>query len=210
MQFSQKFLEHERFRWTVLKLGASILLLFTLMITAYCVADFVRESQELHDYYKRSHSHVYDRTKETACYGCKCSDVVDQFICINCQCDNGTHVIPDTPEQTFERCYATMLLKVCPSLAADNSTVAGFVCHRTVYLGLRAILLGQAHLLNICVNLLSVLMLFVYAYFYPYSYYHAYLQEDKSVKLLEQTAAQQTQAQKKYNNIPLKEIKKQK
>lgn len=186
MKFQQK-LSDRLYRWALIRFVFSLCLAVILLYTWYQTWNFVQIGQELSEKFKRSHSHIYEEEdpsqqspKETPYYGCDCVMLNQRLICENCVVGNQSHILMDTPEVTFQRCYNQMLVEVCPTYAVDNSTLLAILCHRSVETGMRAVIYSQERILSASFFIIASLLYFGYLYFIVYQAFHRFLEESSS------------------------------
>jgi hypothetical protein len=159
-----------------------ISLIFTILFAFFCykLYDFVNLTQSVVERFKRTHSHVWEveENKEIPYYGCKCSDIKDTFVCLECTLGDQHQIIPDTPEQTFQRCFNEMVIRVCPLLILNRNT-----CSALLEPMLRMVIFSMERVLSVLVGIISSLIFLLYMYCFPYAYIHQLMDVNHALKL---------------------------
>lgn len=179
MKFRDK-LKDIKFRDYFIELICSLLTALLLLFLCVQLHRFVQLTQETSERFKRSHSHLWDHSlpKETPYYDCKCQDHLSgMVVCLGCVTGESHAIVPDTPEQTFERVFSEMLVIYCPaSVTVDDS-----YCHEALQFQLRIVLYIQEKVLSLLVPVICGLLYLIYLYMFPYRIWHNLLNRNSAL-----------------------------
>ena len=200
MKLSAK-LQDPAYRAAWWRLSFSLGFIVVVAVVYLRLLQFVLAAQEVSERFKRTHLHSYDTPNETPHFGCKCADIHDRLVCVNCVMGAPTHLSFDEPEQTFLRSYEELKLHVCPGLASATGSVA-LVCHALVHSGLWAVVYCQERILIGAFHMVMLALVWCYVYFYPYKNWHELLEQQLRLES-PLRPNKSSEAQEKYGAVEL-------
>lgn len=171
-------LKDPQFRLLFIKLILSLFLAACLVYTLYQFVLFVDVTKQISAKFHVTPSYEYEYGQETAYYGCVCADIHDTVICTKCVPGSKSHVIPDTPEQIFERSLSHLLVYTCPGSAVAQKTS---ICYQVLHAVLQAVLYSQEEMLSCFVKSAAFNIYVVYLYYIPYRYWHKLLERNSGL-----------------------------
>jgi hypothetical protein len=168
------------FRLLFIKLVLSLFLAAVLAYALYQFVQFVDVTKQISAKFHTTPSYEYEYGQETAYYGCICADLPeDTVVCTKCVPGQKSHVIPDTPEQIFERSLSHLLVYTCPEAAVLQKQQS--YCYQILHTVLQAVLYSQEEMLSCFVKSAVFNIYVVYLYYIPYRYWHKLLERNSAL-----------------------------